>query len=124
LSSRTLQRAPDGAEHLIGYLPLVLAQSLRQGVTSSRSLHLSPLIDEKYAECNVVDELWPALPYDAWKDTYATLHMWSQIVGKVVLALAPPINHSWGIALHLTSRGLLYIQKPRYATGRSRSCST
>jgi len=51
-------------------------------------------------------ERWPALPYAAWKDTYATLHMWSQIVGKVALALAPPLNHSWAIALQLTSRGL------------------
>jgi hypothetical protein len=52
------------------------------------------------------DELWPALPYDAWKDTYATLHMWTQIVGKIALAQAPPLNHSWAIALHLTPRGL------------------
>lgn len=52
------------------------------------------------------DELWPALPYDAWKDTYATLHMWTQVVGKVALALAQPLNHSWAIALHLTPRGL------------------
>jgi hypothetical protein len=51
-------------------------------------------------------ERWPALPYEAWKDTYATLHMWTQVVGKVALALAPPLNHSWGIALQLTSRGL------------------
>ncbi len=52
------------------------------------------------------DQRWPPLPYDAWKETYATLHMWTQIVGKVALALAPPLNHSWGIALHLTPRGL------------------
>jgi hypothetical protein len=51
-------------------------------------------------------DVWPALPYDAWKDTYATLHMWSQVVGKVALAKAPPINHGWGIALHVTARGL------------------
>jgi hypothetical protein len=51
-------------------------------------------------------ELWPALPYSAWQDTYATLHMWSQIVGKIALAQAPPINHSWGVSLHLTARGL------------------
>jgi uncharacterized protein DUF5996 len=51
-------------------------------------------------------EEWPALPLEAWKDTYATLHMWSQIVGKITLALAPPVNHSWGIALHFTARGL------------------
>ena len=49
-------------------------------------------------------DAWPELP-DRWKDTYATLHMWSQVVGKVALAQAPPINHSWGIALQVTSRG-------------------
>lgn len=49
---------------------------------------------------------WPELPYDAWKDTYSTLHMWSQIVGKVALAQAAPVNHSWAVALHLTGRGL------------------
>jgi hypothetical protein len=52
------------------------------------------------------NEVWPALPYNAWQDTYATLHMWSQIVGKIALALAPPINHSWAVSLHLTARGL------------------
>jgi hypothetical protein len=51
-------------------------------------------------------DVWPALPYDAWKDTYATLHMWTQIVGKIALAQAPPLNHSWGIALQVTARGL------------------
>jgi len=50
--------------------------------------------------------LWPALPYDEWKDTYATLHMWMQVAGKVALALAPPINHSWAIALQITARGI------------------
>lgn len=51
-------------------------------------------------------EHWPSLPYDEWKDTYATLHMWTQIVGKVALARAAPLNHSWGIALHVSARGL------------------
>jgi len=51
-------------------------------------------------------ELWPPLPYEAWKDTYATLHMWSQIVGKIAVALAPPMNHSWAVTLRLTARGL------------------
>jgi hypothetical protein len=51
-------------------------------------------------------ERWPPLPYEAWKDTYATLHMWTQIVGKVALAQAPPLNHSWGIAMQVTPRGL------------------
>ena len=54
----------------------------------------------------MAEELWPALPYDAWKDTYATLHMWTQVVGKVALALAPPLNHSWSIAFQVTPRGL------------------
>src|SRR5579871_1254661 len=49
---------------------------------------------------------WPALPLEQWKDTYATLHMWTQIVGKVRLALTPPINHWWGTALYVTPRGL------------------
>ncbi len=49
---------------------------------------------------------WPALRYDEWKETYATLHMWMQVAGKVALAQAPPVNHSWGVALHLTPRGL------------------
>lgn len=52
------------------------------------------------------NESWPALPSDAWKDTCATLHMWTQVVGKVALALAPPLNHSWAIALRVTPRGL------------------
>jgi len=54
----------------------------------------------------MIDDAWPALPYDAWKDTYATLHMWTQVVGKVALAQAPPLNHSWGVALQITPRGL------------------
>src|SRR3954462_6223443 len=51
-------------------------------------------------------DAWPSLPYAEWKDTYATLHMWTQVVGKVALATAPPINHSWGIAFLPTPRGL------------------
>jgi hypothetical protein len=54
----------------------------------------------------MAEELWPTLPYDAWKDTYATLHMWTQVVGKVALAQAPPLNHSWSIAMQVTPRGL------------------
>jgi hypothetical protein len=55
----------------------------------------------------VTSNNWPELPYQAWADTYATLHMWSQVVGKVVLAQAPPVNHSWGISLRVTARGLM-----------------
>lgn len=51
-------------------------------------------------------ERWPALPYELWKDTYATLHLWSQVIGKIAVALAPPLNHGWGIAMQVTERGL------------------
>jgi len=53
------------------------------------------------------NEHWPSLPYEEWKDTYATLHMWTQIVGKIALAQAPPLNHSWSVSLLLTPRGLI-----------------
>jgi hypothetical protein len=49
---------------------------------------------------------WPELQLDAWKDTYATLHMWTQIVGKVRLALTPLINHWWEVPLYVNSVGL------------------
>ncbi len=49
---------------------------------------------------------WPALPLEAWKDTYATLHMWMQIVGKVRLAHTPLLNHWWNVPLYVTARGL------------------
>jgi hypothetical protein len=49
---------------------------------------------------------WPPLPLAGWKDTYATLHMYAQIVGKVRLALAPPVNHWWQVPLYVDARGL------------------
>jgi hypothetical protein len=49
---------------------------------------------------------WPELPFSAWKDTCATLHLWTQIVGKIRLAQTPWINHSWHVTLYLTARGL------------------
>ncbi|NGZ61145.1 MAG: hypothetical protein CV081_11685 [Nitrospira sp. LK265] len=51
-------------------------------------------------------EAWPSLPLDEWKDTYATLHMWTQVAGKVRFALSPWVNHSWHVTLYVTSRGL------------------
>src|SRR5688572_24519385 len=51
------------------------------------------------------EERWPALP-DEWRNTYATLHMWTQVVGKVALAKALPLNHSWGVAFQMSPRGL------------------
>lgn len=52
------------------------------------------------------ETLWPELPYTKWRDTATTLHLWTQIVGKVRLALTPWINHSWQVPLYVTARGL------------------
>jgi hypothetical protein len=52
------------------------------------------------------DLIWPALPLAAWQDTYQTLHLWTQIVGKVRLALSPRVNHWWATTLYTTPRGL------------------
>ena len=49
---------------------------------------------------------WPSLPLEVWRETYATLHLWTQIVGKVRLAQSPWVNHSWHVTLYLTARGL------------------
>jgi hypothetical protein len=49
---------------------------------------------------------WPELPLEAWQGTYATLHMWTQIVGKVRLALSPRVNHWWEVPLYVSARGL------------------
>src|SRR2546425_9900035 len=53
-----------------------------------------------------MNDPWPSLPLEEWKDTYATLHRWTQIVGKIRLALAPWVNHSWHVTLYVTARGL------------------
>ena len=50
--------------------------------------------------------LWPPLPLSEWKDTFETLHRWTQIVGKVRLALSPPMNHWWNTTLYVTPSGL------------------
>src|SRR5579863_1953805 len=55
---------------------------------------------------------WPPLPQAAWSDTCATLQLWTQIVGKIRLALTPPINHSWNVTLYPTVRGLTTSPMP------------
>jgi len=49
---------------------------------------------------------WPELPTATWRETYATLHLWTQIIGKIRLARTPWLNHSWHVALYVTARGL------------------
>jgi hypothetical protein len=51
-------------------------------------------------------DIWPALPLAEWKETCDTLHMWTQIVGKVRTALTPPVNHWWHVPLYVNARGL------------------
>ena len=51
-------------------------------------------------------EYWPALPFDDWRDTAVTLHMWTQIIGKIRMVLSPWLNHSWHVTLYVTPRGM------------------
>ncbi len=53
-----------------------------------------------------MNERWPELPYSAWKDTIATLQLWTQIAGKIRLAKTPWLNHSWHVTLYVSARGL------------------
>jgi hypothetical protein len=55
---------------------------------------------------NASQPRWPELPTAAWRETYATLHLWTQIIGKIRLARSPWLNHSWHVALYVTARGL------------------
>jgi hypothetical protein len=55
---------------------------------------------------NKNEQDWPALPLDEWEDTYHTLHLWAQIVGKIRLGLTPLVNHYWNVALYVSTRGL------------------
>lgn len=55
---------------------------------------------------------WPPLPLEAWSDTCATLHLWTQIVGKVRLVQSPWVNHSWHVTLYVTSTGLATLPIP------------
>jgi hypothetical protein len=58
------------------------------------------------ADSIIRGDVWPALPLDAWQDTYKTLHMWTQVVGKLCLAMTPLVNHFWNVAFQVTPRGL------------------
>ena len=69
------------------------------------------------AEAKPIQNLaWPPLPLSEWEPTRATLHMWTQIVGKVRLALTPRVNHWWNVPLYVNSRGLTTSAIP-YGSG-------
>ena len=55
---------------------------------------------------------WPALPLDEWRETRDTLHLWTQIAGKIRLALTPLVNHWWNVTLYVTARGLTTSRMP------------
>jgi hypothetical protein len=61
---------------------------------------------------NAIDQYWPALPLEEWESTYRTLHMWTQIVGKIRLGLTPLENHFWNVALYVNTRGLTTSPSP------------
>ena len=61
---------------------------------------------------SVEDADLPELPYDSWKDTLATLHMWTQVVGKIRMGLSPLVNHWWNVPLYVTARGLTTSPMP------------
>ena len=61
---------------------------------------------ENSGKASQAAEQWPSLPLEEWKDTYGTLHLWTQIVGKIRNAAMPWINHSWHVTLYPTARGL------------------
>ena len=58
------------------------------------------------------EHVWPALPQSAWSETCVTLQLWMQVVGKIRLALMPPINHSWQVTLYPTVRGVSTAPMP------------
>jgi hypothetical protein len=58
------------------------------------------------------DEVWPSLALNDWRDTCTTLHMWTQVIGKIRLARAPMMNHWWQVPLYVTSRGLTTTPMP------------
>lgn len=74
------------------------------------------MVTEQNQDTTRADGAWPALPLEEWQDTYATLHMWTQIIGKVRLTLAPLVNHWWNVPLYVSARGLTTSAMP-YGTG-------
>ena len=89
-----------------------MTRKIADAVRWRREKEIGVTRGEREGICMTQSERWPALPLGEWKDTYATLHMWTQIVGKVRLAVSPPINHYWGTTLYVTARGLTTSAMP------------
>ena len=60
----------------------------------------------------MTNDSWPELKYAEWKDTCATLHMWTQVVGKIRLKQTPLVNHWWNVPLYVSARGLTTSAMP------------
>jgi hypothetical protein len=86
-----------------------MTQSIHLAVPASEQDHIQgPAgVGEQAARSgDQLSDAWPSLPYEEWIETYETLHMWTQVVGKIRLTLSPMVNHWWHAALYVTSRGL------------------
>jgi hypothetical protein len=64
------------------------------------------MVDSNISNEKDRSEVWPSLPFADWKETYATLHMWTQVIGKIRLVQSPHVNHWWQVPLYVTARGL------------------
>jgi hypothetical protein len=87
------------------------AMNPRTASNFAPGVYASRVLDRSSSVAAAVDA-WPDLPLEAWSDTYATLHRWLQIVGKIRHAQGPPLNHSWGDTLYVTARGLTTSPMP------------
>src|ERR1700736_5231706 len=63
-------------------------------------------MDDRSQRLSDLAECWPSMSFESWENTRATLHMWTQMVGKVRLALTPLVNHWWNVPLYVSTRGL------------------
>src|SRR5205085_8031746 len=106
-TATSTRRDLQAASFALIYAPM-RAQPVAQFVAAG-GLRVIVMLDTNQSPSTAMSDMaecWPSLPLAAWKDTYATLHMWTQIVGKVRLALTPRLNHWWNVPLYVSARGL------------------
>ena len=84
----------------------VAARSILREFSRSPRRRAFPRLKDRMNAMDGADPIWPDLNYSAWRETLATLHLWTQIVGKIRLALTPWLNHGWHAPLYVTARGL------------------
>src|SRR3954469_15448930 len=96
------------ARRLEGWPRAPVADPSRRGQEAAPlAITAKPLRGDEDSNMNsAIQQAWPELPYAAWRDTSETLHLMTQIVGKIRLVRTPWLNHSWHVALYVTARGL------------------